>query len=112
MSDTPQAVATIKFYADKRVEVELSSIRGITPRTLEIAGNILHKTYRGKKAEFIRDEHAAARESAVQAEVDTAETDRKFHEKEDKRLAKATKKVLDSLKESLKPKKAAKKAAA
>ena len=111
MSDTPQAVATISFYENKHVEVSLSSIKGITPRTLEIAGNLLHKTYRGNKAQFIAAEHARAREDRVKAEEDAARTDEKFHEKEDKRLAKATQKVFDSLKESLKPKKVAKKKA-
>ena len=112
MSDTPQAVATIKFYANKHVEVELDSIRGITPRTLEIAGNLLHKTYRGNKAQFIAAEHKRAREDRVKAEENDAKTNETFHEKEDKRLATATKKVLASLKDSLQPKKAAKKKAA
>ena len=112
MSSEVQAVATITFYANKHVEVELSSIKGITPRTLEIAGNILHKTYRGLKAEFIRDEHIKARDAKVKAEKDTAIDEEKFHIKEDKRLAKATSKIMDSLKDLTMPKKAGKKAAA
>jgi len=111
MSDELQAVATIKFYANKHVEVELSSIQGITPRTLEIAGNLLHKTYRGNKAIFIAAEHKKAREGRVKAEENAVIDAAKFDEKEEKRLTKATKKVLDSLKDSLKPKKVAKKAA-
>ena len=99
MSNEVQAVATITFYANKHVEVELSSIKGITPRTLEIAGNILHKTYRGLKAEFIRDEHIKAREVKVSADIDAAKADKEFHEKEDERLSEATDKVLASLRD-------------
>lgn len=98
MSDKPQAVAIIKFYANKHVEVELSSIQGITPRTLEIAGNLLHKTYRGNKAVFIAAEHKKAREGRVKAEEKAVVDDAKFHKKEEKRLKKATDKLFESLK--------------
>ena len=43
-NDKPCAVATVKFYANKHVEVELSTIRNITPRTLDIASHIMLKT--------------------------------------------------------------------
>lgn len=112
MSSKIQAVATITFYANKHVEVELSSIKGITPRTLEIAGNILHKTYRGLKAEFIRDEHVKARNAIKVKAEDAVVNTEKFHVKEDKRLAKATAKIMNSLKDLTMPKKAGKKAAA
>jgi len=102
MSEKPQAIATIKFFANKHVEVELSSIQGITPRTLEIAGNILLKTYRGNKAVFIAAQHKAAREAAEKNVVDTTKAEAKFHKDEDKRLEKATKSVFDKMKELVK----------
>ena len=101
MSNELQAVATIKFYANKHVEVELSSIKGITPRTLEIAGNLLHKTYRGNKAKFVAAEHKKARERKVKAEEDAVVNEAKFHEKEDERLAEAAKEDVKEALESL-----------
>jgi len=66
-NDKPTAVATIKFYPNKHMEVTLSSIKNITPRTLDIASNILLKTYRGNKAKFIANEHKKARDKKAKA---------------------------------------------
>jgi len=88
-NDKPTAIATIKFYPNKHVEVELSSIKNITPRTLSIASNILANTYRGMKAKFVANEHRERRERDAKAvkkiERDAAKADKK----EDERLATA-----------------------
>lgn len=88
-NDKPIAVATIKFYQNKHVEVNLTSIKGITPRTLDIASNIMSKTYRGMKAKFIAGEHKRAREEKAQKIKDDERDEAAFHEAEDKRLAEA-----------------------
>lgn len=85
-NDKPTATATIRFYANKHVDVSLTTIKGITPRTLDIASNILLKTYRGMKGKFIADEHRKARKRKAAKEVRDAKTDEDFHEKEDIRL--------------------------
>ena len=85
-NDKPTAIATIKFYANKHVEVNLSSIKNITPRTLDIASNILMKTYRGMKGKFIADEHRKAREDKAKAEAEKKAADAEYHKKEDERL--------------------------
>lgn len=94
-NDKPTAIATIKFYPNKHVEVHLSSLKHITPRTLDIASNIMTKTYRGMKAKFIVEEHKKAREDGkdrVEQEKKDAE---KWDKKEARRLAKATAIALD-----------------
>lgn len=96
-NDKPTSIATIKFYPNKHVEVELSSIRNITPRTLDIASNILLKTYRGNKAKFIAGEHRKAREDAAQKEIDDAKAAKKFDDEEAKRLEIATAKALGTM---------------
>ncbi len=85
-NDKPCAVATITFYANKHVEVELSTIRNISPRTLDIASHILLKTYRGMKAQFIADEHKNRRKADAEALEQAAKDEAAFHEAEDERL--------------------------
>lgn len=90
-NDKPTAIATIKFYQNKHVEVSLDTIKGITPRTLDIASNILLKEYRGMKGAFIANEHKMAREAKAKLEEKEAKTDKSFHKKEDKRLLESAK---------------------
>ncbi len=105
-NDKPSAVATIKFYPNKHVEVELNTIQHITPRTLDIAANILSKTYRGMKAQFIAKSHRDAREASEKAEAKRIKDEKEFHEKEDERLAKAAENPIgkDAAKQTAKPK--------
>jgi len=93
-NDKPTAIATIKFYPNKHVEVELSSLKHITPRTLDIASNILLKTYRGMKAKFIAEEHKRGRDEAKKTAEEEIVDAAKFDKKEAKRLDIATKKAL------------------
>ena len=88
-NDKPTAVAIIKFYPNKHVEVTLNTIRHITPRTLDIASHILLKTYKGMKAQFIADEHKRIREEKKEAETNAIADEAAFHEAEDERLAAA-----------------------
>ena len=88
-NDKPCAVATITFYPNKHVEVELSTIRNITPRTLDIASHIMLKTYQGMKAQFLAEEHRQARKDKADAEAKAIADDKAFHEAEDIRLAEA-----------------------
>ena len=97
-NDKPTAIATIKFYHNKHVEVSLDTIRGITPRTLDIASNILLKTYRGMKGAFIAAEHKKFREDKAARLKQEAKTDKSFHKKEDKRLLDAAKEKFKRLK--------------
>jgi len=85
-NDKPCAIATVKFYANKHVEVELSTIRNITPRTLDIASHIMLKTYRGMKHAFLAEEHKRVRKEKAEAEAKAIEDDAAWHEAEDKRL--------------------------
>lgn len=87
-NDKPSGVATIKFYPNKHVEVELSSIQNITPRTLDIASNILGKTYRSMKHKFIAGEHRKAREAKIAADEKAEADEIAFHKAEDERLTK------------------------
>ena len=82
-NDKPCAIATIKFYPNKHVEVELDSIATITPRTLDIASNILGKTYRGMKHAHNAQEHRKAREVKKEAEDQIAKDEAEYHEKYD-----------------------------
>lgn len=93
-NDKPTAIATIKFYPNKHVEVHLSSLKHITPRTLDIASNILLKTYRGMKAKYITEVHVANRAEKKAAEEKAAKDAKDFDDKEAKRLAEATEKAL------------------
>lgn len=95
-NDKPMAVATIRFYPNKHVDVQLSSIRNITPRTLDIASNLLLKEYRGMKGKFIADEHKRVREEKAAAEKKAAEDTAEFHKAEDERLAEAAKADADA----------------
>ena len=88
-NDKPCAIATVKFYANKHVEVELDTIRNITPRTLDIASHIMLKTYRGMKAAYLAEQHKIAREDKAAAEAKAIADEAAFHEAEDERLAEA-----------------------
>ena len=88
-NDKPCAVATIKFYPNKHVDVELSDITNITPRTLDIASNLLMRKFRGMRGAYNAAMHKRAREERQEVE-DKAVTDNiAFHDAEDKRLAEA-----------------------
>ena len=90
-NDKPTAIATIKFYHNKHVEVSLDTIKGITPRTLDIASNILLKEYRGMKGKFVAEEHKKFREAKAKLLEQEVKDDADFHKKEDKRLLAAAK---------------------
>lgn len=85
-NDKPVAIAIIKFYANKHVEVKLDTIRGITPRTLGIAGNILQRTYVGMKSKYIAEEHKRVREEKARKVEEAEEDESEYHIKEDERL--------------------------
>ena len=82
-NDKPCAIATIKFYANKHVEVKLTDIANVTPRSLDIASNILGKTYRGMRHAHNARMHKEARETAANAEQKTKEDEAKYHEEVD-----------------------------
>ena len=90
-NNQPTATAVIRFFPDKKVTVEIDSLVGVSPRRLERAGHLLMREYRGKRHQHNAKRHSMARVAAeVEAEnAAIAEVD--FHEKEDKRLAKASK---------------------
>lgn len=100
-NDKPCAVAVIKFYANKHVEVELSTIKNITPRTLDIASHIMLKTYRGMKAKFIADEHKQRRKDVAEAEAKTVKDEAAWHEAEDERLRLAALEDVQEIKEEI-----------
>ena len=96
-NDKPTAIAIIKFYANKHVEVELDTLKGITPRTLSIAGHILQKTYAGMRGKFIADEHRKVREAKAALEVEKAKDVADFHADVDERNQALAEEALKSL---------------
>lgn len=109
---------TMIFHDDNRIECDLSSIQGVSPRTLNDGYRMLRKRYR----EMVAEERARIEKGARQASLDTAmaqqKADKKADDKEAARLRKATKKVeerriaiADEVAEAEKANKAADKAA-
>lgn len=88
----PTAVAVIRFFADKTVEVELDSLVGVSPRRLERANHLLMREFRGKRAAHNAKRHKLAREKASRDIAEAETNEAAFHEAEDIRLAKAGKK--------------------
>ena len=107
-NDKPTATAVIRFFSNKRVEVEIDSLVGVSPRRLERANHLLMREYRGKRGAHNAKRHKMAREATAKNVVDTAKADAKFDKSEEKRLAEATTKALAAGKR--KDKKAAKEA--
>ena len=83
-NNKPIAVAVIKFYPNKHIEIELDSIAGVTPRTLAIAENLLSRKYRAMKGKFIVNEHIKARKAKKDAEEAAEKKEREFHEEADR----------------------------
>lgn len=95
-NNKPIAVAIIKFYPNKHIEVELDTIEGITPRTLAIAENLLGKKYRSMKGEFLVKAHAKARQDKVDTAAAEKKADEAYHIKRDEELKKASEEALSN----------------
>jgi hypothetical protein len=88
-NEKPTATAIIRFFSTGKVEVELDSLVGVSPRKLAIAENLLAREFIGKKGAHNAKRHREAREAEVAAEEKKTKDDEKFHKREDKRLVKA-----------------------
>lgn len=97
--DKPVATATIKFYPNKHVVVDLDGIATITPRALSIAHNMLNKKFRAMRGKHNADAHQAARKAAAEEKKRSEKEEADFHEKEDARLAEAAKSATERRKE-------------
>lgn len=95
-NNKPTAVATIRFYPNKHIEVELDSIAGITPRTLAIAENLLSREYRSMKGEYIVKMHVKARKDKADLAAAEKKADEEYHKKRDEELEEANKASLEA----------------
>ena len=94
-NNKPTAVATIGFFPNKHIEVKLTGITGITPRTLAIAENLLARKYREMRGQAVADSHKKARDDAAAAVVDEEKKEAEYHIQRDKELAESAKAKLD-----------------
>ena len=80
---------TMIFHDDNRIECDLSSIQGVSPRTLNDGYRMLRKRYR----EMVAEERVRIEKGARQASLDTAmaqqKADKKADDKEATRLKKS-----------------------
>lgn len=97
-TDKTVTTATIRFYANKHVEVEIDGLKNVHPRALDIGHNMLVRKYLEKRSQFNAQEHRAAEKAQKEAEAAAIKDDAEFHAKEDERLALAAEEKLERVK--------------
>lgn len=85
-NNKPTATAVIRFFADKKVTVELDTLIGVSPRRLERANHLLMREYRGMRGAHNARRHQEAREAKIAADAKAVTDDAAWHEAEDERL--------------------------
>jgi hypothetical protein len=89
MSTDKPTIATLKFFPNKHIEVEIDGLKNVHPRALAIGANLLEKAYLQKRAQHNAEEHKAARKAKVDAAEKAEKESEEYHKKRDKELAEA-----------------------
>lgn len=85
---------TMIFHEDNRIECSLSSIQGVSPRTLNDGYRMLRKRYREMVAEERVRIEKGARQASLDADMAKQKAFEKADKKEDARLKRAAEKDL------------------